>query len=270
MRKLPRTRKQNVKKVKIMRTKTILLSTLLGALGSVAVHAQSNNVYSLNAVGYINETIYPGYNLISCPLITSPDQTLNTILPNNTNTTGPYDGDTVYFFSAVNGYTSTSGRAPNTGGTGWSGGASTNIIPPGTGFWLYSGNSNITTVTLVGTVPSGPQTNFIQLGYNLISSIVPMSGDLYSNSIAGSNSTPVAGVGFTNVNDGDSLYVFDPSAQSYTFSYKTENPVIAKNGTSPWATSTGGDPVIPNYGEAFFYYSGTSPINWVEDYSVSQ
>jgi hypothetical protein len=247
-----------------MRTKTLLLSALLGALGSVSVHAQ--NVYSLNAVGYINETIYPGYNLISVPLITSPDQTLNTILPNNTNTTGPYNGDIVYFFSPVNGYTTTQGQKVNTGGTGWTANGSTNIINPGTGFWLYSGATSNITVTLVGTVPSGPMTNTLQTGYNLVSSIVPMSGDLYSNTIAGSNGVS----GFTNVNFGDIVYVFDPTAQSYTFAYKAENPAIAKNGGSPWGAAQGGDPVLPNVGEAFFYYSGTAPINWVENYSVSQ
>jgi hypothetical protein len=241
-----------------MRTKTVLLSALLGALGSVSVHAQ--NVYSLNAVGYINETIYPGYNLISCPLITSPDQTLNTILPNGTGTGGPYDGDTVYFFSPTSGYTTTQGRAAGTGGTGWTANGSTNIIAPGTGFWLYSGNSNNVTVTLVGTVPSGPMTNALQVGYNLVSSIVPMSGDLYSNSISA----------FTNVNPGDTLYLFDPTVQSYTKAYKAVNPAIAGNGGSPWKLSAGGDPVIPNVGQAFFYLSSSSLINWVENYSVSQ
>jgi len=242
-----------------MRTKTVLLSALLGALGSVSVHAQ--NVYSLNAVGYINETIYPGYNLISCPLITSPDQTLNTILPNGTGTGGPYNGDTVYFFSPSTGYTSTQGRAVNTGGTGWTSGASTNVIPPGTGFWLYSGATSNITVTLVGTVPSGPMTNTLSSGYNLVSSIVPVSGDIYSNTISA----------FTNVNAGDSLYIFDPTQQKYTFAYKAVNPAIAGNGGSPWKLSSGGDPVLPNVGQAFFYYdSSVSPINWVENYSVSQ
>jgi hypothetical protein len=87
-----------------------------------------------------------------------------------------------------------------------------------------------------------------------------MSGDLYSNTISA----------FTNVNAGDTLYVFDPTQQKYTFAYKAESTNIAHNGSSPWATAQGGDPVIPNVGEAFFYYSGTSSINWVEDYSVSQ
>ena len=50
-----------------MRTKTMLLSALLGTLGSVSLMAQSTNVYSLNAVGYINVTVQPGFNIVSCP-----------------------------------------------------------------------------------------------------------------------------------------------------------------------------------------------------------
>ncbi len=67
----------------------MLLSALLGTLGSVSLMAQSTNVYSLNAVGYINVTIDPGYNIISCPLIASPDNTINTLL---TNGTGQFKG----------------------------------------------------------------------------------------------------------------------------------------------------------------------------------
>jgi len=241
-----------------MRTKTILMSALLGAIGTVSAMAQTN-VYSQNAVGYINVTIYSGYNLISCPLLTSPDQTLNTLFPNGTGTGGPYNGDTIYFFSAANGYSSTQGKVVGTGGTGWSAGASTNIISPGEGIWFFNAGAT-TNVTFVGTVPTGPMTNAVQTGYNLISSVVPMSGDLYSNSISA----------FTNVNLGDTLYVFDPTQQTYTFSYQTVNPTIAHNGGSPWKASAGGDPVIPNVGEAFFYFTAGSTINWVENYSVSQ
>lgn len=237
------------------------MSALLGAIGTVSAMAQTN-VYSQNAVGYINITIYPGYNIISCPLLTSPDQTLNTILPNGTGSAEAFNGDTVYLFSPTGGYSITQGRQVGTGGTGWSAGGSTNIISPGIGFWLFSSVTTNTTVTLVGTVPTGPMTNVIQTGYNLVSSVVPMSGDLYSNSISA----------FTNVNNGDDVYVFDPTGtpqNGYVF-YKAEAPALAHNGGSPWAASSGGDPIVQYVGEGFFYYSGTAAINWLENYSVSQ
>src|ERR1700691_5229746 len=106
-----------------MRTKTMLLSALLGTLGSVSVMAQSTNVYSLNAVGYINITIYPGFNMISCPLIASPDNTINTLL---SNTNGQYKKQQVWSYTATNSqpYFEEIGSA-----TGWNQGGNTTINP---------------------------------------------------------------------------------------------------------------------------------------------
>jgi len=241
-----------------MRTKTLILSALLGALGSVAVQAQTN-VYSLNAVGYINVTLYPGYNLVTCPLIASPDNTLNTIFNNSG---GLYNGDTIYIFQNGVGYSGTVQGRANEWGTGGAGG--TNTITPGQAVFFFNhGTTNITN-TFVGTVPSGG-TNSLVAGYNLVGSMVPTSGDLYSNSISAlSNTTP---------NIGDLLYVFDPTQQRYTFAYKVVSVAASRNGTSPWQESAGGDPVTAGPGEGFFYLNTTTTstaINWVENFSVSQ
>src|ERR1044071_7161281 len=48
-----------------MRTKTLLLTAALSAAGVATSMAQ---VYSVNAVGYVNKTLQPGFNLISNPL----------------------------------------------------------------------------------------------------------------------------------------------------------------------------------------------------------
>jgi hypothetical protein len=239
-----------------MRTKTLLLSALLGALGSVSVHAQ--NVYSLNAVGYINVTLYPGYNLITCPLLSSPDNTINTLF---SNTGGAFNGDSIYLFQNGVGYSLiTQGRAGS-----WNNSGGTNTIMPGQAVFYFNHNATNETNTFVGTVPGGSITNTLVPGYNLVGSVVPTSGDLYSNSISAlSNTTP---------NIGDLFYVFDPTVQSYTFAYKVVNIAVAKNGTSPWQESQGGDPVVPNVGEGFFYLNNTTtstPISWVENYTVNQ
>ncbi len=57
-----------------MRTKTLALSAILGALGTAAALAQSTNVYSINSVGYINTT-FPAssYTILTCPLICGTD-----------------------------------------------------------------------------------------------------------------------------------------------------------------------------------------------------
>jgi len=259
-----------------MRTKTMLLSALLGAIGCVSAMAQTN-VYSQNAVGYVNVTVFPGFNIVTCPLLTSPDQTLNSILPNGTGTTHSYNGTTLTFYSPVTGATTTQGQTAGTGGTGWTLGASTNVIPPGEAFWYQNPASTNITLTFVGTVPSGLQTNVIVGGnsYNLIGSIVPMSGDLYSNTVCGTNGIN----GFTNVNNGDYVYVWNPTNTSpfvqigYTGStYKAVNPAIAHNGGSPWTiTGYNGDPNIQQVGQGFFYVNNNAnALNWVENFSVSQ
>jgi hypothetical protein len=250
-----------------MRTKTLLLSALLGALGSVSVHAQ--NVYSLNAVGYINVVLYPGFNMVSVPLITSPDNTIGTVLNNGTNAPVSLTGDNVYFYSPATGlYTEDTAanvgtlRGETTNANGWSAGG-TLLASPGVGFWFQNRGTSPITNTFVGTVPSGPITNTLVSGFNLVGSVVPVSGDIVSNTISA----------FTNYNIGDDIYTFDPTqlpANQYT-----EYSIVPSTGRGSgvgynhnWLP---GDAIVPNVGEGFWYENkvGTT-VEWVENYSVSQ
>jgi hypothetical protein len=207
--------------------------------------AQSTNVYSLNAVGYINVTIETGWNIVSCPLIASPDNTLNTLLPN---TTGEFKGWSVDFFTGGQGYTQIETGAK----TSWAAGG-TNTIDPGQAVFINNPGSAVT-VTFVGTVPQGSVTNTLAPGYNLVGSIIPASGDLVTNTITDINSSAVKG---------DTVYVNDPVNG---FSSPGGIYIAAKNGA--WA---GGDPIVPNVGEGFFYQNNSgSAENWVENFSVSQ
>jgi hypothetical protein len=228
-----------------MRTKTMLLSALLGALGSVSVHAQ--NVYSLNAVGYINVTVYPGYNIIACPLIASPDNTINTLL-NNSN--GQYKKWQVYTYTPTNSnpYTLDSGVA-----TSWNGGG-TETINPGQAIWLFNPSNITTNVTFVGTVPTGPITNLLYSdSYNLISTAVPAAGDIVTNSL----------MLFSNAVKKDQVYTYIPTnANPYTLYSATGN-----NLSTNWPS---GDPIIPWVGAGFWYYNAQATNNyWVEDYVVN-
>jgi len=219
----------------------MLLSALLGTLGSVSVMAQTN-VYSINAVGYINITLYPGFNIISCPLIASPDNTENTLL--NTSA-GTYAGDSLYYFNATSGtYTIVSARA-----TAWNDGG-TNQLNPGVGVWFNNVATTNVTVTFVGTVPTGPYTNNILPGFNLVGSVVPMSGDLLTNSLSL----------MTNVAAGDAAYVFNPATQGFAIS--------SSRSAGHWNANPG-DPIMAYVGEGFFYNntSGTTEP-WIEDYIV--
>jgi len=240
----------------------MLLSALLGTLGSVSVMAQTN-VYSLNAVGYINVTIYPGFNIISCPLITSPDNTVGTVL-NNSN--GAITSSSVYFWFPNPGvYVQDNARAvgtakgQTTNANGWSFNG-TNLASPGVGFWFDSAATTNTTLTFVGTVPSGPITNSMVAGFNLVGSVVPMSGDIASNTLSA----------LTNFNIGDNVYTWNPS--NATYAEYTSVPSSSKAGGHGYAGewTVAGDPIIPNVGQGFWYDNGGNTVNWVENYSVAQ
>jgi hypothetical protein len=242
-----------------MRTKTMLLSALIGSIGAVSAMAQTN-VYSLNAVGYVNVTIAPGFNIISCPLIATPDNTVGTVL---NNASGALTGSAVYFWNPATGYsediakTVGTARGDTTNADGWSF-AGTNVLSPGVGAWFQSIYSTNITVTFVGQVPTGSITNTLVPGFNLVGSAVPMSGDLASNTLST----------LTNYNIGDTVYVYTPGSGYVEYSTASGRP--AGHGYNGNWTSAG-DPIIPNVGEGFWYFGGTSAtVKWVENYSVSQ
>jgi len=241
-----------------MRTKTLLLTALLGALGSVAVNAQTN-VYSLNAVGYINVTNLPGFNMISCPLIASPDNTVGTVL-NNAN--GAYIGDAVFFYDNATGTLGTDlgkaigGRNGTTNANGWANNG-TNLLSPGVACWFQNAGTTNIVITFVGTVPSGSLTNVLAPGYNMVASILPTSGDLASNTLTT----------LTNYNIGDEVFLFsNPSTFTIFQSGSGRNFGFGYHGN--W--TAGGDPVIPNVGQGFWYQNNGATVNWVENYSVGQ
>jgi len=237
----------------------MLLTSLLGALSGVAVYAQTN-VYSLNAVGYINVQIPPGWSILTCPLISSPDNTLGTLLP-NTNEEFGRPGFHTQVFAMVNGsYVSPeSAVAPSVSpdGSGWSLGGTAISINPGSGVFIYNPFTSNLPVTWVGTVPSGSLTNALTPGFNLVGSILPTYGDLVTNSLTT----------LTNPTSHDVIYTYDAIAQS--FSYYEYFPAFHGWGFDG-STSNLQDPTTTNIVQGFFYYnaSTTTTNNWVENYSI--
>jgi hypothetical protein len=221
-----------------MRTKTMLLSALLGTLGSVSLMAQSTNVYSLNAVGYITVTIPTGFSTISCPLITSPDNSLNTLFPaSNAALKG------VKFYLWTNGgYSSAAAYT-----TKWVSGGEFQLTPGAAGFFNNTTGVPITN-TFVGTVPSGG-TNLLYPGYNLVGSILPVDGLINTNLL-----------NFNGQVAGDKVYQYN----SVT-GYGTAD-AVKLNGT--WTTV----PDLTSLAEGFFYYNSTTTTNssWVEVFNVGQ
>lgn len=241
---------------------------MLGALGSVSVMAQAN-VYSLNAVGYINVVCPPGFNIITVPLITSPDNTVGTVL---NNASGALTGCDVYFYNAGV-YSEDSARniggsrTDTTNANGWAQNG-TNVASPGVGFWFENNTSGTITNTFVGTVPTGTITNPLASGFNLVGSVLPLppGADLASNTLSS----------LTNYNYGDTVYTYNPlnpPSSAYT-EFASATP--GSRGTVPsynnsWKAP--GDPIIPAVGQGFWYQNNSATLttlNWVENYSVGQ
>jgi hypothetical protein len=178
-----------------MRTKTLLLTAALSAAGVASSLAQA--VYSVNAVGYVNTTIVPKFNLVSNPL-------------NNTEANGntikslfaslPF-GTQVYKFNGTGFDIATKDDlvgdydpAPVANAT----------VTPGQGVFVLNNGTQTHTVTFVGEVPQGnPLTVNIPAGFSIISSPVPQAGNIQTD------------LGFTPAG-GDQLYFWDEATQKYT------------------------------------------------------
>jgi hypothetical protein len=166
-----------------MRTKTLLLAAVLSAAGVASSLAQ---VFSVNAVGYVNVTLSAGLNLICNPLKVTAGNDLNHVL------TGVPDGTTVYTFD-----TSFHSSSYVAALTTW---LPNLTVAPGQGFFI-----SVTaplTVTFVGDVPQGADSNIpVSNGLSLIASPVPQSLVLDAMQFP--------------AQDGDTVYFFRGTPKAY-------------------------------------------------------
>jgi hypothetical protein len=171
-----------------MRTKTLLLTAVLGVAGVAATTAQAQSVYSLNAVGYVSLSLGAGFTMIANPLnnVTNDLKTILTNVPVNT---------AVYVFNpSTASYTPSLFRA-----SGWT---VDSVLNPGSGAFISLPTA--TTVTFVGNVPQGTLQNTVPPGFSIQSYPIPVSVNLTNSLI---NLQP-------NVND--TVYAFVNSSQSYS------------------------------------------------------
>jgi hypothetical protein len=224
-----------------MRTKTLLLTAALGIAGAATSMAQA--VYSVNAVGYVNLTLQPGFNLVANQLNSTPNNRLDTVLP-----TAPLETQVLKFSN--NNYSSDISDGPS-----WldanTGDPSTTTVSPGEGFFYFNpGGANVT-ATLVGEVPQGDVGVTMQPGFTLMSSKVPQDISL------------TAANGFPQVLEAQYL-TFNSGTQNY-------NTALINDGTG-WLDSNTGDPADarPTVGQGFFLFNpGNTAMNWVRTFSVN-
>jgi hypothetical protein len=168
-----------------MRTKTLLLTAALGAVGLTSSVAQQ--VFSVNAVGFVNVAVPPGFSMIANPL-NAPTNTVPALFA------GVPDGTTIYKFDG----TSYSVNSLDLGE--WGNPAQT--LVPGEGAFIRNPGTTPFTVTFVGEVMQGSLSNPIPAGFSIKSSQVPQSAAL--DTVLG---FPAA--------DGDIVYQFSNAQNTY-------------------------------------------------------
>jgi hypothetical protein len=221
-----------------MRTKTVLLTTLLGAVSIASSVAQT--VYSVNAVGYVNITVPKGgFALLANPL-NQPTNSIAAVLPDAPK------GTRVYVISSTTGQFVTVTKLPS---GSWS--AADTLLAPGTGFFVKnSDTANDLPITFVGEVPQGTVTVPYAAGFNLIGSIVPQAGKLETD------------LGFTSVS-GDRVYRYDSAAQNYV-------SASTSHGNKNWTGGKAGE-TEPQIGVAEgFWLNAKAAGTWTRNFTVQQ
>lgn len=235
-----------------MRTKTLLLTAAIVAAGAAGSIAQS--VYSVNAVGYVNVTLLPGFNLISNPL-NGTNNVIGTIMP-----TAP-NGASVSRWSVANqGFLPSDTYfeiAPGDPANGWydAGFAvSTTVINPGQGFFIQNPGAS-TTITFVGEVPQGSLSNPIGANFGFYSSIVPQSTDLLS-------------IGFPGVN-GLTYTTWNAASQGYgsSLTYFEIAPGDPANGFYDGSFNL--TPAVPAVAQGFLVFNPSGAASWNRTFTVN-
>jgi hypothetical protein len=212
-----------------MRTKTLLLTAALAAAGAASAMAQ--NVYSVNAVGYVNKSVVNGYSIVANPFVVA-NESLDALVP------APNNGTTVYKPVAgtfeIRTYDDSIPAWDPDGATTLNLGGGAIFFNPGAPF----------TITFVGEVNQGsPVSNPVAAGLQIKSSQVPQAGLL-------------SALGFNPVN-ANTVYQYAPDGNAFIINIY--DPTIP-----------GWDPSEPTVGiaEGFWIDSATGET-WNRNFSVN-
>ena len=213
-----------------MRTKTLVLTAVVGAIGIASAAAQT--VYSVNAVGYVNKTVPAGkFALLANPLNLATN-TLATVLPDVPNNTvvWKYNGTT---------FTQSTKRA-----SGWTPDA-TVTLNPGEGFFVQNKGTADFTITFVGEVLTGTQAVSYGAGYTLLGSMIPQSGKVQTD------------LGLP-AKQNDVIYTLLANGQYSSATRRAD--------TNPWPS---GEPAL-TVGDGFFYFNKGTAGSWSRTFTIPQ
>jgi hypothetical protein len=183
-----------------MRTKTLLLIAAVGAASAVTSMAQ---VFSVNAVGYVNKTIPKGqFSMVANPLKAATN-TVNALFQ-------PVpEGFQVFVYVPGQGFQV--GTFDSLEGSFLPASVGNAVINPGHGVFVKNGSANDVTITFVGEVMQGPLTTPLVAGLQIVGSQVPQTG---TASDLGLPNTTEEGL-----TDGDQVYQFVPGTGYYVSTF---------------------------------------------------
>lgn len=217
----------------ISRVSNFLVTFALLSLFETAVSGQ---VQPINAVGYINIGLSPGFTLVSKQLreegftVADLRKGIQGAVPS---------GLRIYLFEQ-GGFKTVSFNQDEDSFEPADFAAE--AVSPGGGFFVYNPSSNFVTLTIVGEVPQGRLTNALPQGFSLVSSMVPVQGTLEVLKF------PAA--------PGDLIYLWNALTQSFEMSYFDD--IDGKWIPTPREIQTG---------ESFFVWK-RQPALWVREFSV--
>jgi hypothetical protein len=196
-------------------------------------------VFSVNAVGYVNTVLHPGFNLISNPL-TAADNTIATLFK------GTPVGTAVYKYQGASGFAISTYDPddlvfePNGNLT----------VVPGEGVFVKIPGTADVTVTFVGEVSQNPSattklSHALPKGLSIQSSEVPQAGTAADLGLVGEANDVLYQYNNTKTPPGYDISTFDPDDLVWSPALKTLK-----------------------VGEAFFLKK-VNAGNWVRDFSVN-
>jgi len=231
-----------------MRTKALLLAAAFAAAGVATSMAQ---VYSVNAVGYVNVTLDPGFNMVSNPLDAGAGNNTVANLFKNVSPSVP-NGLRVYTFNESTGAFNQAAQWSPVPGVGFGTGASAQVVvPPGTGVFVFDPDvSGQRTLTFVGEVMQGTLSNPLPIGFSIRANQVPQAGSPQTFGLVGTA--------------GDRLFKFNKTTGGYDTYQYTAAPF------NSWRQN-GSNVTLPSIavGEAFFYFRASTAGSWDRTFNVN-
>jgi hypothetical protein len=222
-----------------MRTKALLLAAAFAAAG---ISTSVGQVFSVNAVGYVNVTLKRGFNYVANPLEAgATGNQMGNLAKNIQGLTFAPDASRIFKFdNAQNRFVD----AIADGGTWVPDTAAQQVIPVGEGFIFFSPQTADMTLTFVGEVKQGTLANPLPRGFSIKANMVPQEGRADTFGLPGQ--------------DADRYFQWDNVAQRYI-------DYIYDGG---WVGPTPTLPVL-KVGEAFLLFRATSAGTWTRNFNVN-